>query len=233
MHLLYLDESGAVGDASQRHFVLAGVSVFERQTHWIEQELNKIAARFDPAAPHNVELHGAPMRGGRGVWRRFPVVDRVQAISDALAVGVVNQAPKNVRLFGAVIRKADLAGVDAVEHAFEHLSQRFDLFLGRLYKKFGDAQRGLIVFDKASTETRIQTLARDFKYNGHTLGRTRNYCEVPVFLDSRASRLIQLADLVSYSLFRHFEAGDSVLYDVIKNHFDHEGGIQHGLYVHV
>ena len=63
MHLLYVDESGSVSDPSQRFFVLTGVSVFERKTHWIEQKLNAIASRFDPANPHSVELHGAPMRG--------------------------------------------------------------------------------------------------------------------------------------------------------------------------
>jgi len=44
MHLLYADESGSLADPGQRHFVLASVSVFEREPHWIEQELNKIAA---------------------------------------------------------------------------------------------------------------------------------------------------------------------------------------------
>jgi len=79
-----------------------------------------------------------------------------------------------------------------------------------------DTQRGLILFDESSTEQRIQTLAREFKYAGHSYGVTRNYAEVPVFLDSRASRLIQLADLIAYALFRHFEHGDSKYYQVIK-----------------
>ena len=46
MHLLYLDESGSVSHAAQKYFVLAGLSVFERQTHWVEKNSNAIAARF-------------------------------------------------------------------------------------------------------------------------------------------------------------------------------------------
>ena len=71
MHLLYLDESGSVADAGQHHFVLAGLSVFERTTHWIEQDLNQIAQRFapDPSCPYDIELHASPMRNGRGLWR--------------------------------------------------------------------------------------------------------------------------------------------------------------------
>lgn len=230
MHLLYVDESGATDDPDQRHFVLAGVSVFERKTHWIEQDLHAIAKRFNEHDPHAVELHGSPMRGGRGDWRRFPVESRLTAMQDALRAGVVNCGPKQVRLFAVVIRKAALPGTDPVQFAFEQLCSRFDLFLARLHTKHHDSQRGLMIFDKSTTEARIQTLAREFKYTGHAWGRTRNYAEVPVFLDSRASRLIQLADLVAFAVFRKYEAMDSSLFDLISDAFDREGDVVHGLY---
>lgn len=231
MHLLYLDESGSVADPDQKYFVLAGVAVFERKTHWVEQELNGIAARFNAISPYDVELHGSPMRSGRNGWKAYPLADRLAAIENALDLGVARNFPKGVRLFGAVIRKSSLVGGDPVFHAFEQLSSRFDMFLQRLYSKYADPQRGIIVFDKSSTEQRIQTLAREFKYKGHSWGTTQNYAEVPLFLDSKASRLIQLADLVAYALFRHFEYGDSRFFDLIKECFDSEGGIAHGLYV--
>lgn len=231
MHLLYLDESGSASDPNQQYFVLAGVSIFERDTHWVEQDLNTIAQRFAPADPYSVELHGSPMRSGNGIWRRHSKADRLQAIQDALREGVANRSRKRTRLFAAVIKKSAAAGQDPVELAFEQLTSRYDMFLKRLYSKYNDAQRGIILLDKSSTENRIQTLARDFKYQGHTWGRTKNYAEVPVFLDSKASRLIQLADLVAFSLFRFYEHNDNSFYDVIKHCFDSEGGIEHGLYL--
>ncbi|MFM7129107.1 MAG: DUF3800 domain-containing protein, partial [bacterium] len=48
MYLLYADESGSIGDSKQNFFVLAGFCVFERQGYWIAQELEKIAARYNP-----------------------------------------------------------------------------------------------------------------------------------------------------------------------------------------
>ena len=235
MHLLYLDESGSVADPNQRYFVLGGISVFERTTHWIEQPLNEIAKRFAPDQPQAIELHGSPMRSGREGWKAFPLQERNAAICDALKVACDHHhRTGNARFFGAVVKKSSLAGKgDPVEHAFEQLSNRFDLFLQRLYKKHADPQRGIILFDKSSTELRIQTMARDFKYAGHAWGKTKNYAEVPVFLDSRASRLIQLADLVAYALFRFYEYADNTYYDVIKRCFDSEGGVEHGLYVHL
>lgn len=71
--------------------------------------------------------------------------------------------------------------------------------------------------------------ARDFKYTG----KTKNYAEVPVFLDSKATRLIQLADMVAFALFRHDEHQDSRWFELIKHCFDSEGAVQHGLYVKI
>ncbi len=231
MHLLYLDESGHLDDPNQRYFVLAGVSVFERCGHWIEQDLNNIARRFSAHDPHSVELHGSPMRSGRDGWKAHPLVDRLAAIKDALRVGVAERPRKDVRLFGAVVKKSSLPGEDPVEYAFEQMASRFDLFLKRLHAKHHDTQRGIIILDKSSTERRIQTMAREFKYSGHTWGKTKCYAEVPLFLDSRASRLIQLADLVAFALYRFHESRDNSFYDVIKHCFDSEGAVEHGLHV--
>lgn len=232
MHLLYLDESGSVSDPSQKYFVLAGVSVYETGTHWIEQQLDIIAARFAPTDPRSIELHGSPMRIGRGAWSPILKERRIQSIKDALHAGITGQSESRVRLFGVCIKKTAASGRDPVELAFEQLSSRFDQFLGRLYKQNRDKQRGLILFDKASTEIRIQTLAQDFKSTGHSWGKTRNYADVPVFLDSRSSRLIQLADLVAFALFRFHEHNDNTFYDIIKHRFDTDGGVEHGLYVY-
>ncbi|WP_026332795.1 MULTISPECIES: DUF3800 domain-containing protein [unclassified Thioalkalivibrio] len=230
MHLLYLDESGSVANSAEDFFVLAGVSVFERKAHFLEDELNAIAARFDPQNPHGVELHGSPMRSGKNAWRRVSREDRTQAMEDALDV-VVGHHPQGVRLFGGAVRKTGIPGEDPVEHLFEQLCSRFDLFLKRCYARHGDPQRGLILLDKSSTEQGIQSLARDFKHYGHAWGKTYNYAEVPVFLDSRASRLIQLADLVAHAIYRHHERGDSALFNRISHCFDSQGPTRHGYYV--
>lgn len=231
MHLLYVDESGSVADPQQQYFVLAGVSVFERKTHWVEQKLNDVARKFSPADPYSIELHGSPMRSGRDGWKAHSLRDRLSAIKEALREGVAGHYPAGVRVFAAVIKKSALVGDDPVIHAFEQLASRFDLYLKRCHHKYKDSQRGIMLFDESATEQRIQTLAREFKYEGHTWGKTANYAEVPVFLDSKASRLIQLADLVAYSIFRKYEHNDDSFFNEIAHCFDSEGGVEHGLYV--
>lgn len=228
MYLLYADESGTTHDPSQQYFVLAGFCVFERQGYWIATELDKIAARFDPADPTNVELHGSPMFGGRGKWRLYPKDDRHKGIEDALKV--FRDIHPSTRLFASVIKKSVVSPKDPVEVAFEQLASRFDRYLIRLHKN-QHTHRGVIIFDKSTYETTIQSLATDFRTVGYTWGVIRNFAEVPLFLDSKASRLIQLADLIAYAIFRNFEKGDNRFYSIIEPKFDSEGGITHGLYI--
>lgn len=228
MYLLYVDESGAIHDSNQHYFVLAGFCVFERQGYWIANQLDKIASKFDPADSATVELHGSPMFVGRGKWRAYPKIDRHQAIEDALRV-FLESHPSN-RLFASVIRKSALASRSPVEAAFEQIASRFDKYLIRLHGK-GETHRGIIIFDKSTYETTIQSLATDFRTIGYTWGVIRNFSEVPLFLDSKASRLIQLADLVAYAVFRNFEKGDSRFFSIIEPKFDSEGRTVHGLHV--
>lgn len=227
MHLLYCDESGGAPDASQKYFVLAGISVFEREGYWLSNKLDDFIGGLNLGNPQDIELHGSPMLKGRGMWRRVPVQARVQAIMDALTI-FRNSHPAN-RLFVCVIEKAKASPRDAVELAFEQLAVRFDHYLMRLHR-LADTQRGLIVFDKSTYETTIQRLARDFRTIGHSWGVLRNLAEVPLFIDSQASRLTQLADLVAYAFFRKYERGESRFADVVESRFDMHGGIRHGLF---
>lgn len=228
MHLLYVDESGSPADPNQNFFILSGLSIFERKTHWVEQQLNEIASRFSPEDPYAIELHGSPMRSGKSEWRAFPFVERSQAIIDCLQI--IARSKGQIRLFASVVERGAVGGEDPVRSCFEQIASRFDMYLGRLHAR-GDTQRGVAVFDKSTTERSIQNLARDFKINGHAWGRTRNFAEVPLFLDSQASRLIQLADLVAYAIFRHYEAGDSQYFNIIQSSFDTDAGVRHGLHV--
>jgi hypothetical protein len=132
-------------------------------------------------------------------------------------------------LFGVVVDKSALSPDDAIEYAFEQICSRFDQFLARLYRN-GNNQRGLIILDKSSQETRLQSLATEFRTLGHRWGVTRNLVDVPLFVDSRATRLIQYADLVSYAIWRKFEQEDAEFFDVISDFFDREGGSIHGLH---
>lgn len=228
MHLLYLDESGSVHDANQKVFVLAGFSIFERQGYYLSKELEKIAARFDPQDSSAVELHGSPMYVGRNLFRKFEKEDRLSAIEDALVL--LRQRVYDCRIFCCVVDPKTISPRDCVEYAFEQVVSRFDQYLHRLHKQ-KNTQRGILILDKSTYETSIQSLATTFRTVGHQWGVLNNLSEVPLFLDSKASRMVQLADLIAYSVFRKYQHNDDRFYNIIEPCFDREGVTIHGLHL--
>lgn len=231
MHLLYLGDAGSVANPDDKHFVLAGISVFERQAHWLQLELDQLAEslaqRLGNPTPETLEFHGNPIRKGSGWWRKMGSEERRSVIVDDLLTARALRGRWD--LFGVVVEKSVLSPNDPTEYAFSQICSRFDQFLQRLYHA-GNTQRGLIILDKSSQETRLQSLATEFKTLGHQWGVTRNMVDVPLFVDSKATRLIQYADLVSYAMWRKFEQGDDEFFNVISGSFDREGGIVHGLH---
>lgn len=227
MHLLYLDESGHSHDPSTDFFVLAGFSIFERSTHWLEAAITPIAERFNPLNPEAIEFHGAPMRGGNDYWKGFTPAARVQAVVDILAL--LSNPQLKLRVFASVIEKSTMPKADVLAKSFENVAMHFDQYLANMYHTRRDAQRGLVIFDKTAYEEKLQALSTVFKHRGHSLGRLRNFAEAPLFLDSKASRLIQMADLIAYWIFRYFQSGDDRGYRLIAPYFHSNKGVQHGL----
>ncbi len=225
MYLLYLDDSGSVRNANDRHIILAGLAVFERQAHWFSSRLDTIAQRIWPQEPLQLEFRGSDIFGGKKQWRGMEKVLRINVYREALReLGHSNQ----VHLFGAAIHKAAISPNDPMEYAFEQVCNRFDRFLGRLHRQ-ANTQRGLIVLDDSTYETSIQGLARNFRTIGHRWGQLYNLADVPFFADSRATRMLQFADLVAYAVRRYYENGEAAYFDLIADRFDSEGGVIHGL----
>lgn len=233
MYLLYLDDAGSVGNPNERYLVLAGICVFERQVYFLQEALERVAENTGHTDPTNLELHGNAIFSGRGFWRKLKREERRRIICHGLAG--VRSLQGHWALFGAVVDKATVSPEDPTEYAFEQLCNRFDRFLHRLYlsdksRQGSNGQRGLVILDKSTKETKLQALATEFRKTGHRWGTLRNFSDVPFFVDSQATRAIQYADLAAYALYRKFEKGDDEFFEVIADAFDCHGGTVHGLH---
>jgi hypothetical protein len=228
MYLLYIDDSGLVVDKRCNHCVLAGFAVYETKPYWIEQALNAIVNNYLPTYP-DIELHGSPMHSGHKEWRGIPRNIRESIIMEVLHIIA---SDRDIRLFASVIAKSATPNIDISGDLFTQVASRFDMFLGRIYKRDQNPQRGIAIFDKSTSELTIQRLSHVFTTTGHQWGkRLNNFAEVPLFLDSKMSRSIQMADLIAYSIFRHFEYQDSKYFSIIQNCFDADGKDIHGLHI--
>ena len=233
MHILYVDDSGSPDNPSDSFFVLGGISVFERGLYHLMKAADDLVASFGIGNSNDIELHGSPMYSRHGVWKAIPdKAKREEMLRQALGL-LQNQS--SVKLFAVAVDRAAISPQDPVEVAFEELCNRFNLFLQRGNSRTSDRtrwdsnQRGLIVMDDTKHEKPIQALARHFRLNGGRWGKFRNLAEVPLFVDSRASRLVQLADLVAYATWRKYEHSDGRFFDPLVRLFDAEGGVIHGL----
>lgn len=185
------------------------------------------AQEIDPGDPHRVEFHASETYARRSwPWKGLSQDEARGTIKSVL--DVLANAYDTARAFSCVVHKPSFPNRDPMEIAFEDLCSRFDRYLQRL-RANGDRQRGLVILDKSAHETTLQEMAVAFRTLGPRWGVIRNLADTPLFIDSRASRVIQLADHVAYAVFRRYQSGDTQYLDRIAAKFHAEDGIVHGL----
>lgn len=230
MYLLYLDDSGSPGNKNEEYFVLGGLCIPEASVRWLSHELEKLSVSICPNEPEKVEFHAAEIfRGKSFPWNQIPDKQkRVQIIRDVLCI--LNKAYSDVVSFACAIHKQSYPNEDPVLKAYEDLASRFNMHLEYNVGTTEAKQKGLIILDKSSYETGLQSLAISIRKGGNRWGiQMRNIVEVPLFIDSQASRLIQLADHIAYAVFRRYEASDLTYFNCIEDRFYQKDHVMHGL----
>ena len=195
--------------------------MFERIPFFMNEAANTLQNAFFPGS--FVEFHAqAIMAHADEPWKSLPSEKR-QAIMEGLCSIICDH---DAVLFSVAVERSTTS--EPVVRAFEELCSRFDLFLSRKHAE-GQKERGLIIFDESRYESRLQTLLANYRISGTRFGKLRNFADVPFFADSKSTRLLQLADLVAYAVFRRYERSDTRWLDKIISKFDSEGGAIHGL----
>jgi len=227
MHVLYLDDAGSAGNPGEEYLVLGGISVFEAQSSFLSFELDKLASDISPSNPHEVEFHASEIFSRRTApWDKMSK-DEAKGILKAV-LGVLANSYNSAKAFACAVHKPSYPNRDPMQLAFEDLCSRFDRYLSRMHAS-GDRQRGMIILDESTHETTLQQMARNFRTLGTQWGVIRNLAETPLFVNSKASRCVQLADHVAYAAFRRYNAADTQYLDIIASRFDSHENVIHGL----
>ena len=250
MYLLFADESGTHG--SSHTFVVGGLAVHEHDAQNLQRSLASVVEPYAATArlsPEDLELHAAVMRNAKhpsgstkakpvSPWALVPRQDRLKCLDDAYR-RIASFRPSDVNLpvvlFGVVLDKNFHAAWSTIERerfAYEVILNKFDVMLKRVRQVGNNSNRGLVIHDRRVVAERdIQEWTREWQKAAGTVGQLRNMADVPLFADSRASRLIQAADLVSYALYRHYDPGRKNR-DYVENlwdKFDTANGAMHGI----
>jgi hypothetical protein len=205
MYLLYVDESGSHGPQHNRAYVLAGLAVHAADAWDLQMHLQRALADALPEGfdPDDFELHAAeirrPSRARSSAWQRVEDGqvrrDVLLRVFDALHDFVPRDQECPVRLFAAVAEPDDPA---REERAYEALLNCFDDTL-----REGRAG-GIVISDVIDHELHLQHLAEEWRRKIGRLGQLDHLCEVPLFADSRSTRLLQAADVSAWALWRYF-----------------------------
>ncbi|MGH7773272.1 MAG: DUF3800 domain-containing protein [Candidatus Binatia bacterium] len=228
MYLLYLDESGNEGDAKDKHFVLAGIAVFERVTFFLSKYLDEVQTRHFPGI-QPIPFHASHIRSGMDFWRKVTPELRTKVLQDVGKVITRAKYPGAV-LFAAVVEKSDrLFGEKAVEYATEAICKRFDTFLINRGVEASEKQRGLLIFSEGRFHQRARIWVTGFRELGTRWGALRCLSDIPYFASMRDTRLLQIADFVAYAVFQLYEKRDPTLIRPILHRFNEQNGTLHGL----
>jgi len=97
----------------------------------------------------------------------------------------------------------------------------------------GDLHRCVVIADDSRLERSLQRWMLQWRKQGTSTGTAIRplsaYAEAPLFVDSKASRLVQLADFVAHWVHRAYEVGDDSVLRKLLPGFDQEDGRIHGL----
>ena len=232
MFLLYGDDAGS---ANNRHFVIGGLAVHEQDARPLARAVEEFSQGLDDRVAGK-ELHAQHIRAGKGPWRHLKPAMR-SAVTDGIASLLLNipdgghEAPI---LFASVLDRHSQHRADGVERVHEEFFARCNGMLGRRANINHDYHRCISIVDNSGrTERQIQSLMDTWRTHGSTsgarIGQMASYAEVPLYVDSEASRLVQLADFVAHWVFRAYESGDQRILDRLLPAFDQHRGVFHGL----
>lgn len=228
VYLLYTDESGL--DAGE-YFVVGGLAVHEQDARLLARDVESVFAALPPRW-RDAELHAQYIRAGKNQWRGLPAERRARLTDDVATLLTDRPAARSPVLFAVALHKDSFPNRDPHERAYEDFFARCNGMLGRLTSR-GDPHRCVVIADDSRLEQSLQRWMLRWRERGAStgaaIGPLSAYAEAPLFVDSRASRLVQLADFVAHWVYRAYEAGDESVFRKLLPGFDQEDGRIHGL----
>jgi hypothetical protein len=232
MFLLYVDESGDVNNPKDDYFVLGGAAIYETTAYFISEDLDQIQEKWFPSATEPIEFHAAEMFNRNGEpWHSLKRNDCEQIMRD-LCNAICSSAEKGLYLFGVAFEKTACRGERADERAFHELCGHFDKFIHQvnLSRQKEERNRGFMILDSSRYAGHLDRLLLEYrKKEGTKFGRVRNFADAPAFAKSSTTRLLQVADLVAYAVFKRYQRGDTRLLDSLMSRFQQSDGVLHGL----
>jgi len=115
------------------------------------------------------------------------------------------------------------------EQSFEQVISRFEQYLESTATD-GKKNYGLLIHDNNETVSKKHTeLMCQFHKKGTLWTKVHNIIETPLFVDSKLTSMVQIADLCSYAVRRYLENNESELFNHVFKRADRKFGLTVGV----
>jgi Protein of unknown function (DUF3800) len=189
--------------------------------------------------PREFELHAAEIKSPHKATKKQPASPWLQ-IDYRLRMTVLRNtfgvlagyaaldAAHPIAFFAAVV---DRRFPDRDERAYEEVLHKFDEMLTRQGHASGRHEAGIVIHNRRLIlERDIQLTTERWRHVAGRIGTLTHLADVPFFADSRASRLIQASDFVTWALWRYYGSPrDDRWIKRLWARFDADRGTMHGL----
>jgi len=116
------------------------------------------------------------------------------------------------------------------EQAFEQVTTRFEYCLLNYSNYMKGKQYGLLIHDNNETVAKKHTELMKVFHDRGTLWKNINHIiETPLFVNSKLTSMIQLADLCAYAIRRYLENNETDLFDLVFERVDINNGRSVGI----
>ncbi len=133
-----------------------------------------------------------------------------------------NQSFPNLIAFGTCFHiSAYKAGIHVLDAVFGDIVTRFNTFMVRQHR-YGYPTKGLVIVDQAH-EDKYRELFQNFRETGTRYGTVNNVVDIPYFAGRVDTRMIQVADLVAYSVYQYYEHNNLRYFNHVNERFDRRG----------
>lgn len=198
--LFYVDESRDRG--SKGHLLFAGLLADGDQVAGAERDLDEVAEQAwdDGMARWGSELHAAEIFAGSRAWQKGTIEQRVKLLDDTLSV--IGKHGIEVIARGANLTRFAMKyqGADPYRWEFSNLLERLNERVG------ARGERALVISDQqAQYREGIQrdvAHSKQFSTGGYRAQKLDRILDTAHFVDSKLSRMIQLADMAAFILRR-------------------------------
>jgi hypothetical protein len=189
--------------------------------------LDDLQSEIFPGVTESIEFHASTILNGNAEpWKSMPKGERIQILKRIC--GNLASTKENISLFAVAMNKLSFPASDPIQRTCEEIAGHFDAYLTSL-EASGEKQRGLLIFDQTGQAKTLNALLRQYRTTGASFGRIKHLAEIPLFTDSKLTRMLQLADCVAYAVFRYYEREDMQFLNLILKKFNEVGGKLHGI----